>query len=620
LLFIKNYFLIFILIYFISLITKFIFAYYLNDNFTELSNNSIIYAILWGYKFDLALAAIIAFFTTLVDFHKKSLILLSSLILPIIFLSQISDIFYFYEASRHMGYEIADALTDAFGLTMTALSQHTTLSIIALIISILLFLALKKLFSTQFSQIEVTRYYILKKFLLLLVTVFFARGMMQSIPLNPWQSNQIGDTKLASIALNGTYNGIYALLNKGKKLKAVQLPSVSSEQIKEAFNELYSDEKKETLPLLNKPNIVFLFSESWSAVNMKSYGFNKSTTPFFDEILKKSIRPKAMIAGGHRTTEGIFASISSFQNPLGRTIAKTQLQDYHYPSIINILMKKDNYSSAFFQGSSKETSGTGSLAQTLGFQDSYGKRDVKKRIYEENYWGVHDPDLFNFTFKKVKQLKKPFVIGINGATTHDDKIPKSIKKKHFVEDEKLNNQLNALHFSDFALKDFVNKIEKQYPNTLFVLMADHCGGVKGSSFQNYLIPFALYHKDLKPQYIDTIISQRDIYPTLIDLLYNDTKELTKNTSGKSLLSANNFFADYYHNGTLGWIENDKILEINIATKQKKCYKIVNFKDIKINCTKEILSYENKSLSFTNVSQKLLFEGNVDTFKEYKNAK
>lgn len=602
------------------LFTKLIFTFYLIDNFQEYTTIRLLSSIMHGYKFDFAVSALVTLIITLFDFNKKLLISLTTVFLIVIFLTQISDIMYFYESSRHIGYEVSDALTDATELTMTAFSQHTNLSIFSFLFIIFLIIFIQKWGNNKLIQIKPNRYTILKKFIFILISLFFVRGMLQNIPLNPWQSAQIGDIKLASLSLNGTYNAVYALANKSKKLKPITIPNITKEETKKAFFDLYKKDGEPFKALLDKPNIVFLFQESWSAVNMHSYGFEKSTTPFYDEILKKSVRPKAMLAGGHRTTEGIFSTLSSFQNPLGRSIAKTQLQDNQYPSIINILTKRDNYSSAFFQGSSKETSGTGSFVQTLGFKDSYGKRDIKDRIYKENYWGVHDPDLYNFAIEKIDKLTKPFVIGINGATTHDDKIPNNIQKQTFTENENLNNQLNALHFSDFALKNFVEDIQRKYPNTLFVIFADHCGGVTGSSFENYLIPFALYHKDLNPLKIDHFISQRDIAPSIIDLIYGNKDKISPNSSGKSIFSDEQFFADYYHNGVLGWIENDKILEINIITNQKECYKIENFKDIKIKCTNDILEFEHKALAFTNISQKLVFNGKVNNFKEYKNGK
>jgi len=616
--YLRKFFSVFFSAYFIIVTTKFLFLYYLQERYTEFPFNELLYALFLGYKFDFASSAIVAFIATLFDFHKKSFALVSSLLLITLFFIQVGDILYVNESSRHIGYEITDTLTDAQSLFMTAYSQHTTLTLLSLIMALFLWVITFKYFS-KFQKTELNRVYLLKKLSLIILTIFFIRGMTQSIPLNPWQSNQIGNSKLAMLSLNASYNVIYALANSGKKLQSIKMPTVDTKTLEESFRYLYPKEEAEASRLHNRPNVVFLFLESWSAVNMKSYGYDKETTPFFDALLKKSVRPKAMIASGHRTTEGIFATLTSFQNPLGKSIAKTQLQDFQYNSIIDIL-NRDGYKSAFFQGSSKETSGTGSLAQSLGFKESYGKRDITTRIYKENYWGVHDPDLYNFTLKSIENMGEPFVIGINGATTHDDKIPKGVEKIDFTQDKTINSQLNALHFSDSALEAFINETEKQYPNTLFVLFADHCGGVKGSSFENYLIPFALYHKDLQAKEYNTYLSQRDIAPMVYDLLYGNYKESNLSFSGKSLFHDKTFFADYYHNGILGWVERDSILELNMATQDYNCYKIINFKDKEIKCQENIIALKNRALSFTQLSQKLLFSGETHKFKQYRKTK
>ncbi len=617
--FLKKYFTIFLTVYIVVLLTKVIFYFYLHKDFLAFSVEDSFYAMIWGYKFDFAIAGVVAFLATLFDWSKKPFALVGSLLVVSIFLLQMGDILYFNEANRHIGYEITDTFTDASSLFMTAYGQHTLLTLSSLIIASFLFIGLYRWF-IKFPKIELHKIYMVQKLVLIVLTVFFVRGMAQHIPLNPWQSNQIGEGKLANLALNSSYNVLYVLANSGKKLKKIKLPKVDKDEIEVAFRELYPKEKsKKAIPQLKQPNIIFFFLESWSAVNMKSYGYPKETTPFFDDMLKKSIHPKAMIASGHRTTEGIFATLVSYQNPLGRSVAKSNLQGFDYTSIIKILKQK-GYGSAFFQGTSKETSGTGSLAQDLGFSKSYGKRDVKERIYAQNHWGVQDVDLYNFAIKKIDGMKKPFVIGINGATTHDDVLPKGIEPKEFSKDRAYNRQLNALHFADMALGEFVKKLEKKYPNTLFVFFADHCGGVKGNAFENYLIPFALYHKDLKPKSYDVMLSQRDIAPTVYDLAVGDYKKDKINFSGKSLLDDQQFFADYYHNGLLGWVEKDKILELNLATNKEKCYELKEFKNKEIECSNEIHSFKKRMLSFTEVSQSLLFEGKTDKFIEYRNQK
>ncbi len=618
--FLKNYFFVFLFTYAIIIVTKFVFYFYFHQNFTLYKFDEIVYAIFYGYKFDFATSAFIAFAATLFDFSKKAFSFFASFLVVGVFVVQIGDLFYFGEASRHVGYEIFDIVNDALPLLMTGVSQHTVGVSIGVTVSIVLFIVLRRLFF-QLRDEKFDRYFVIKKLFLLALSIFFIRGMWQHIPLNPWQSNQIGDTKLASLSLNGTYNIVFSLATQGKKLKPVELPQVSKEEIAKTFKKLYADNNLSVKKSFSdkKPNVIFFFLESWSATFLKPYGFQSAqATPNYDSILQKSLRPRFMVANGHRTTEGMFATLVSFQNPLGKSVAKTQLQDFHYDSIIDEYNRR-GYSSAFFQGTSKETSGTGSLANSLGFHYSYGKRDVKKRVYEENYWGVHDVDLYNFVLNKLDtELKEPFVIGINGATTHDDKLPKSVKSMHFVDDERLNKQLNVYHFADYALGKFIRQIEKKYPNTVFVLFADHCGGHIGGTLQNYQIPFALYApKLIKARYIDTIVSQRDIAPTVADLTLGDYKKIFPNFNGKSLLKDRVFFADYYHNGILGFVIDGNIVELNTATKELQCFKLEMFDKKRTECRKRHLEMKMNILGFTDVSQKLLYTGKTGHFKRYR---
>ncbi len=611
---IKNYFLVFCLTYIAVLITKLLFAFIIAS---EIDKN-ILFALLAGYKFDFATSAFIAFFATLFDFSKKAFVFVASFLIVAIFLLQLADILYFKEASRHIGYEILDFFVDAKSLIALAMDKYFTFVFSSLIATILLFLLLLKLFSLFAQKAKVSKSFFLSKLFLTAVSVFFIRGMFQHIPLNPWQANQIGNNKLSKYLVNGAYNAVYSAVNAKKKLK----PYHFSHPKKLSLAFLYQEEKnKTTLPILHtKPNIVLFFLESWSASLLKPYGGEFDPTPNFDVILQHSLRSKFMIASGHRTTEGIFAVLSSYPNPLGKSVAKTQLQNFHYYSLIDILNSL-GYSSAFFQGTAKETSGTGSLAQNLGFAKSYGKRDIKKRIYKENNWGVQDIDLYNFVLDKLhNSLKEPFVIAINGATTHDIRLPSSVKKIDFTNNKALNDNLNTLHFADYALGIFVKKMLKKYPNTIFVFFADHCGGNISGTLKNYMIPFAIYSPLIKAKYYDAILSQRDIAPTLLDLAVGDYKKIAPYFTGKSLIQDKKFFADYFHNGILGWIEEKNLIEINLSNNTYNCFVISAFSKKEKNCSKKEAAMKDRALYFTYITQKLLFEGKTEQFYYYRKQK
>ena len=613
--FFRNYFFVFFAAYFVLIATKLLFLAFYAGRYDGYGWSTLLYAVIWGYRFDFAMAAVVALAGTLFDVNRKAAAAVSALLLTSLVMLQLSDILYFEDASRHIGYEITDALNDASGLFLTAWTQHRGFTLFALAAFVPLLLGFYRCCVRRFSSVPADRYYLPKKLLLIALSVFFIRGMFNTIPLNPWQASQIGDVRLAALAQNGSYSAVFSLFNAKGRLKAPSVGTLDAAQTRKAFSEIYDDPDGYRLRPQRR-NVVLFFLESWSGRNMRPYGYGVQTTPFFDAVLAKSLHPKAAVAGGHRTTEGMFATLVSFQNPLGRSVAKTQLQNFRYRSLIDLLDAR-GYSSAFFQGTAKETSGTGAFAQTLGFHRSYGKEDVKIRRYGTNSWGVYDQDLYAFVLDTLASMPEPFVIGINGATTHDSMLPEGIASKHFSDDPGENARLNALHFSDEALRDFVTALQKRYPNTLFVFFADHCGGGIEGNFENYLIPLAFYGKGIAPQAIDAYVSQRDIAPTVVDLVAGDYKKLMPDFAGKSLLSDTHFVADYYRNGVFGWVEGQRAVEYNPAADRVRCFDIADFRPHPIACTPRLLRFKTRDIAFTSVSQRLLFAGKTLEFHRWR---
>ncbi|OIR25668.1 hypothetical protein BGC33_07430 [Bathymodiolus thermophilus thioautotrophic gill symbiont] len=123
--------------------------------------------------------------------------------------------------------------------------------------------------------------------------------------------------------------------------------------------------------------------------------------------------------------------------------------------------------------------------------------------------------------------------------------------------------------------------------------------------ENYLIPFAIYAPNILPaQYKDVVMSQRDIAPSLYDLIIGD---YTKTQfSGKSIFRDAYYFADYFHNNILGWIEAEDIVEINIQTGDFLCFKLNFLQKQAVKCENKHDDLKNHALSFTAYRQNLLF--------------
>ncbi|MCG8472528.1 MAG: sulfatase-like hydrolase/transferase [Desulfobacterales bacterium] len=596
--------------------------------YTTLGWGEALFALFWGIRFDLAIAAIfscsillLAFFLSF--FREKRWKILIPLPLAICTLCALlaSDIMYFHDAGRHIGYELSDAATDFTSLVATAFTLYWPIALMGCGVAIVSLFLWGYLAHWAVGRKTYRLGWVkggAASFLGILLSVVLIRGGVTGLPMSPLFAYKIGHTKMAEIALNGAYSGVYYLFKGGRKVRPVDLGPVESPQEEMArLKGFYGDKKEATDLSLSQMNVVVVLLESWPATLMKGYGFEHNVTPFFDSLSGRGISSKGMIAGGHRTTEGIFTTFCSYQNPLGQSLAKSQLSSNDYGSLAQILMDK-GWETAFFQGSRKDTSGTGAFAQRLGFEKSFGKKDIPEadREYGVNKWGVFDQDIYRFVLKNLKEMKQPFLAGINTNTTHDGSLPQGVSPAFGMASEK-EVRMSVLRFADDALKGFLEAYEADdaFGPTLFVLLADHTAGVTGSALAHYLIPFTLFSTDntVSPLKIDGFVSQRDIAPTVIDLLGGHVGYFT----GTSLLKAGKRRADYYHQGVLGWIDGDHLVEIYLLDGNRtQSYLLTGTLDGKREVSPDVKhkAMIKDALAFTRRSQALLFSGKTLEFK------
>ncbi len=612
----------------LALTEKGLFVLYHADQLDGLGLADILYSMMWGLRFDLAIAGaftFIAFFAAYL-LHRLLRIRFASglrhagfIVAAVLLILHGADLLYYGEAGRHLGYELKESINSGSDLATASLQTYTGPVVLQLLLLIPLYLLNRFLF-TRFTTTQqppkVRLEAELALILLLLPTILMVRGGLVSVPLQPLHAHEIGDSRSATIALNGAYNAVFSSLTPSSITPVFEQPPTESEleQVRGMFADIQATPGGKARPR----NVIMILLESWSGAFQQPYGYDKQTTPFFDGLRRRSLTTLATTAGGHRTTEGIFATMCSWQNPLGQTVAQSQLQDYPYHCLPEIL-NKQNYHTAFFQGTLKNTSGTGPFAQLVGFRHSYGKKDVSEYRYPHNSWGLQDPDLYSFTLKKLREMPQPFFVGINTNSTHSSELPPGVNP-HFSGEDTEATYINMLHFSDSALRDFIQAVENEpaFKDTLFVVVADHAGLSLGSSNLNkYLVPFLIYAPgQIEPKQLDVVSSQRDIAPTLLSLLRIDEKT---SFSGRSLLdSGASHYADYYHQGMLGWIEGKRGIEFRLGdTREMQCFELrkAPFRQQPEDCRESDQELRRRAQAFTHLSQSLLFSGKISAFNQ-----
>jgi len=624
-----------------GLLYKILFVVYNYYQFSSLGVPAISYALLWGLRFDLASAAVLSLVscTILWLYYRlsptKNPAATLLLIMLVVQLSlQLSDTMYFAESGRHVSYEMRDVLTDASGLFMTAVSKYALFLLLGYsLVIVVIFLAYKparKLLSIPLPitvQGKFRGQHEVMLFSVVLLSILFVRGGVTGVPQSVISAFKIGDAQQAIVAMNGAYSVVYGALNSSKEIDRVNIKLPEDVDVNAVMRSLYAGStavsaSSESLPATpqKKYNLIFILMEGWPADEMSAYGFEKPTTPFFASIKEKSFAPLGVISGGVRTTEGIYATFCSQQNPLGETVAQTSLQNNQYECLPEIL-KKQGWHTAFFQGTHKETSGTGAFAQSLGFSESFAKEDMPEGRYERNYWGAHDPDIYDFLLNKLDEMPQPFLVGVNTNSTHDVQMPAGVKRL-FGDANRSEKHQSILHFADQSMREFFEKIRDKpyFKNTIFVLMSDHTGGKHKTLAQRYFIPGVIYAEDLvAAKKLDRYASQRDFAPTVLELL---GQPASRSFTGKSLLSEKDaiYFADFFDSGTVGWVEDKSLVETSVVDPSDiKCYSLGNglIDAVSVDCDQAYRKSSLHSLVFTSYSQDLLFKGKTKSFYQFE---
>ena len=132
-----------------------------------------------------------------------------------------------------------------------------------------------------------------------------------------------------------------------------------------------------------------------------------------------------------------------------------------------------------------------------------------------------------------------------------------------------------------------------------------------------MIPLAFYGRHVKPSFLDAYVSQRDIAPTVVDLVLGDYKKLVPDFTGKSLVSDRHFFADYYRNGVMGWIEGNRLVEYTPEADRTACFDVSAFHEEPRTCTPETETFKTRMTTFTALSQTLLFDGETRLLRRYR---
>jgi hypothetical protein len=289
--------------------------------------------------------------------------------------------------------------------------------------------------------------------------------------------------------------------------------------------------------LQNKPNIVILYLESYSARLTDVYDPKKfpGLTPGLDAF---AADPHTTVFSNYYnastpTITGTLSQMCSFLPPTGHNEIQNdrKLQNHHLLCFPDILKKDGGYKyTAYVTAVDKEYAHKEGIFTSAGVDKVFGTSELKKYISGEPLsWGYSDHQLFPAVWNFMQTAPQPFLMMLATVDTHP---PFNLSKDVVPYGDGKDDVLNSFHTTDDAFQKFWTEFKNSpyYKNTIVVAVADHA--IFPAALTKDLFPeeaktlsyydqntFLMYVPDgMLPKEVSTYSSAIDVTPTLLQIL------------------------------------------------------------------------------------------------------
>ena len=385
------------------------------------------------------------------------------------------------------------------------------------------------------------------------------RGGIDEIPINQSKSYFSGFNILNHAATNSANSFLYSYLESREFENTNPFLFFDQNEARQITSELLAVETDTTIKVLkvNRPNVVVILLEGWSADAVESLGGDAGITPNFKRLEKEGILFTQHYASGNRSDQGNVAVISGFPATPISSIAHTPEKSQKLPGLVKIL-KKEGYASSYYFGGQLIYGGIKSYIMSNAFDKVFEMNDFEK-LYPRGKLGIHDEYMLQEHLKGISGLKEPFFSMIFTVSSHS---PYDFPREKTIQFASLENEyLNSVYYSDQCLGEYFEQARKTdwYKNTLFIIVSDHGHGSQRNhsvlSKEYRKIPLLILgdviREEFKGTQVSRICSQIDIPSTLLHQLDISSEDFT--WSRNLFNPTTREFAFYEATEGIGWI-------------------------------------------------------------------
>ena len=354
------------------------------------------------------------------------------------------------------------------------------------------------------------------------------RGGVGEIPITQSISyfSKHNFVNLASI--NSGYSLLISTLENYEFKNTNPFKFYDSQEAINRVEQLHKVDTDTTIYILNtnRPNIVILLLESWSADLIYTLSGTKGITPQFNKLESKGILFTNFYASGNRSEQAMSAILGGFPSTPITAITHNLDKILKLPSLTKTL-EKEGYSTSFYFGGDLMYGGIKSFISVNGFDVIKEESDIDDAI-PRGKLGIHDEYMLNEQLIDLKTEKQPFFSMLFTVSTHSPYDQPMEDVISWAKRSGQNDYLNSAYYTDRSLGEYFEEARKQpwYSNTLFILVADHSHNTYNNwsvdSKEYRKVPLLLYGDVIKDEFlgekINKIGSQTDIGVTLLSQL------------------------------------------------------------------------------------------------------
>ena len=377
-----------------------------------------------------------------------------------------------------------------------------------------------------------------------IISIVLSRGGFQQIPINIDAAYYSDNYTANDLSVNSTYFFAKSFLLYNRAEIDQFIPDISEEEAHKRLDDFFNYPVKHDQLVLNnqRPNIIVVVLESWTAQGVGSISGKESATPNFDKLAEKGLLFTKIYATGG-TSEIGNASIFSGYPALPEISISMQPDKHRKLPCLNEDFEQWGYGSAYLFSGDLKYGNIGGYFVDHGFDLVEDENDFPSNL-QRGKLNYYDEDLYEELIKRINARPKPFMHCAFTGSTHSP-YDHPDKKKYQKWEGAEGDFMNSMLYADQCLKQFLEDCKRQswYENTLFVFVADH--GHASPDVQNpsqtayFHVPSMLYGEPLKAEYrgkrIDKLGSQADIARTLMYQLGGDFERYIW---GKDLLNPN----------------------------------------------------------------------------------